>query len=66
MLFEPPIDDLVKASGNVYIATVVMGARAKELQNKIPGLLQESSSVAIEYAANEIKNGEVIGVQVNK
>ncbi|MDD4351129.1 MAG: hypothetical protein PHP83_02985 [Clostridia bacterium] len=66
MLFEPPIDEVVKAAGNAYIATIIIGARAKELQNKIPALLQASSSLAITYAAEEVKNGEVIGVSVKK
>lgn len=66
MLFEPPIDEVVKAAGNSYIATIIIGARAKELQNKIPALLQASSSLAITYAAEEVKNGEVIGVSVKK
>lgn len=66
MLFEPPIDDVVKAAGNAYIATILIGARAKELQNKIPALLQASSSIAITYAAEEVRNGEVIGVSVKK
>ena len=38
MLFEPPIDDLVKVAGCRYAVTVIVGARAKVLENKI-GLL---------------------------
>ena len=36
MLFEPPIDDLVKKVGNKYALTVLMAGRARELQKKIP------------------------------
>lgn len=66
MLFEPPIDEIVAQAGNVYIATVIMGARAKELENKIPALLQNSSNMAIEYAAKEIYQGKVKAVPANK
>lgn len=65
MLFEPPIDDIVEAAGNVYVATVVMAARAKELQNKIPALLEGNNNLAIQYAAQEVCNKEVIGVNTD-
>lgn len=65
MLFEPPIDDVVNAAGNVYIATVLMSARAKELQNKIPALLEGNNNLAIYYAAQEVCNKEVIGINTN-
>lgn len=64
MLFEPPIDDIVKKIGNVYTATVIIGARAKELESKIPALLQGSSNLAIEYAAREVYSGKVTAVKV--
>ena len=35
MLFEPPIDEIAKRIGNVYTATIIIGARAKELESKI-------------------------------
>ena len=57
MLFEPPIDDLIKKAGNVYIATVIISARAKELENKIP---------AIEYAAKELYQGKIKAVPQTK
>ncbi|MBE5741403.1 MAG: hypothetical protein E7351_02625 [Clostridiales bacterium] len=63
MLFEPPIDELVKIAGCRYIVSVVVGARAKDLENKIPTLLNGSANLAIDYAANELMRGEVIGVQ---
>lgn len=62
MLFEPPIDLLTNLIGNRYAVAVVVGARAKDLINKIPTLLNGSSNMAIEYAANEVARGEVIGV----
>ena len=37
--------------------------RAKDLENKIPTLLDGSANKAIAYAANELFKGEVIGVQ---
>ncbi len=63
MLFEPPIDDIVKQIGNVYTATIIIGARAKELESKIPALLQNSSNLAIEYAAKEVYSGKVTAVK---
>ncbi|HJD05950.1 MAG TPA: DNA-directed RNA polymerase subunit omega [Candidatus Onthoplasma faecipullorum] len=62
MLFEPPIDLLTNLIGNRYAVAVVVGARAKDLINKIPTMLNGSSNMAIEYAANEVARGEVIGV----
>ena len=63
MLFEPPIDELVKLAGCRYAVTVIVGLRAKDLENKIPTLLNNSANVAIEYAAKELLKGEVVGVQ---
>lgn len=63
MLFEPPIDELAKNAGCRYAVAVIVGARAKDLENKIPTLLNGSSNAAIEYAAEELFKGEVVGVQ---
>lgn len=63
MLFEPPIDLLVKKEGCRYAVAVIVGARAKDLANKIPTILNGSDNLAIDYAANEVARGEVIGVQ---
>ena len=63
MLFEPPIDVLVKLLGCRYAVSIVVGARAKDLGNKIPSLLNGSDNMAIDYAANEVLRGEVVGVQ---
>ena len=63
MLFEPPIDELARIAGCRYAVAVVVGARAKDLVNKIPTLLNGSASLAIDYAAKELLKGEVIGVQ---
>ena len=63
MLFEPPIDDLAKIAGCRYAVAVIVGARAKDLGNKIASLLNGSSNLAIDYAAKELFKGEVIGVQ---
>lgn len=62
MLFEPPIDLLTHLIGSCYAVAVIVGARAKDLINKIPTLLNGSSNMAIEYAANEVARGEVVGV----
>lgn len=63
MLFEPPIDLLASIAGCRYAVAVIVGARAKDLENKIPTLLNGSANLAIDYAANELARGEVIGVQ---
>ena len=62
MLFYPPIDDLVKVAGCRYAVAAIVGARAKDLENKIPTLLNNSANLAIEYAANELLRGEIVGV----
>lgn len=63
MLFEPPIDELVKKVGCRYAVAVISGARAKVLVNKISTELNGSGNLAIDYAANEIMNGYIVGVQ---
>lgn len=63
MLFEPPIDELVKLAGCRYAVAIIVGARAKDLENKIPTLLNGSANLAIDYAARELLNREIIGVK---
>ena len=65
MLFEPPIDDLVEKAGCRYSVAVIVGAQAKELSNKIPTLLNGSDNIAIDYAAKQLYDGEVVGVRSN-
>ena len=47
------------------MVAVVVGSRAKDLENKIPALLNGSANLAIDYAAKEVAKGEVIGVKSN-
>jgi len=61
MLFEPPIDLLVNVAGNRYAVAAIVGARAKTLINKIPTMLNGSANIAIDYAANELLRGDVVG-----
>ena len=63
MLFEPPIDELARLAGCRYAVAIIVGARAKDLENKIPTLLNGSANLAIEHAANELFKGEIVGVQ---
>ena len=63
MLFEPPIDDLAHIAGCRYAVATIVGARAKDLENKIPTLLNGSANLAIDYAAKELWHGEIVGVQ---
>lgn len=61
MLFEPPIDLLVKIAGNRYAVAAIVGARAKALIGKIPTMLNGSANNAIDYAAKELLHGDIIG-----
>lgn len=61
MLFEPPIDLLVKRAGCRYAVSVIVSSRAKALINKISSMLNGSANLAIEYAANELLRGEIVG-----
>ena len=60
MLFEPPIDDLVKVTGNKYALTVLMAARARELNKKLSGMTQGNANTAIGMAADEVLSGEIV------
>ncbi len=62
MLFEPPIDLLVKVAGCRYSAAVIIGARAKAIISKMSTMLNGSANQAIDYAANELLRGEIVGV----
>lgn len=66
MLFEPPIDLLVKVAGNRYAVASIVGARAKTLINKIPAMLNGSANLAIDHAANELLRGDITGVSSKK
>ena len=63
MLFEPPIDLLVKQTGCRYAAAIIVSARAKELMSKIAASLNGNSNLAIDYAAEEVARGEVVGTK---
>ena len=63
MLFEPPIDELARLAGCRYAVAIIVGARAKVLENTIATQLNGSANRAIDYAAHEVFRGEVIGVQ---
>ncbi len=62
MLFEPPIDELAGKLGCRYAVAIVVGARAKDVANKY-GSTIGTENMAIDYSANEVLKGEVIGVQ---
>ncbi|MCI6859616.1 MAG: DNA-directed RNA polymerase subunit omega [Clostridia bacterium] len=63
MLFEPPIDDLVKKVGNKYALTVLMAGRARELQKKIPAMTNDNANNAILMAAEEVLAGQITAVK---
>ncbi len=62
-LFTPPIDMLVQKAGCRYAVAIIVGSRAKDLENKIPAMLNGSANMAIDYAANELLRGDIIGVK---
>lgn len=61
MMNEPPIDELVKRTGNnKYKLCVVISKRAKELEKRIPAELEKSEKKAISLAAQEVYEGKVV------
>ena len=60
MMLEPPIDELAaKVDNNKYELTIIMAKRAKELQKRIPELLNGDKK-EISLAAEEIYREEII------
>ena len=61
MMIEPPIDELAaKMGGNKYKLCCVMEKRAKELEKRIPDVINNSDKKAISIAADEIFEGKVV------
>ncbi len=61
MMIYPPIDDLAaKTDGNKYKLVSIMAKRAKELEKRIPAILEKSDIKSISWAAKEIADGKII------
>ncbi len=61
MMIEPPIDELAaKMGGNKYKLCCVMEKRAKELEKRIPDVINNSDKKAISIAADEIFEGKIV------
>ena len=66
MMIEPPIDELArKVDNNKYKLCCVMAKRAKELEKKIPEVIDASDKKAISLAADEIYNGKIVSSDSN-
>ena len=66
MMIEPPIDELAgKMGGNKYKLCCIMEKRAKELEKRIPDVIEHSDKKAISLAADEIYTGKVVSSDQN-
>lgn len=59
MLLEPPIDELVDKAGNPYKLAVMVGKRAKQLDNDLNDEQKEEKQV-VTRAVNEFYAGEIV------
>lgn len=59
MLLEPPIDELVEKAGNPYKLAVMVGKRAKQLDNDLNDEEKEKEEV-VTRAVNEFYSGEIV------
>lgn len=59
MLLEPPIDELVDKAGNPYKLAVMVGKRAKQLDNDLTDEQKEEKQV-VTRAVNEFYAGEIV------
>ena len=60
MMLYPPIDELVEKVGNEYILTNLVAKRAKELEETIPEVIENSQEKAISLAAREVAEGKIV------
>lgn len=59
MMNKPPIDALVKKTGNKYILSVLASKRAKEIEAVRREELATADRKAISLALDEIYNGQI-------
>lgn len=63
MLVDPPIDKLVEKVGNKYALVGVLSKRARTLMEKRHDYLEQENINAVSYAAKEVVEGKVEGVE---
>lgn len=59
MMNKPPIDELVKKTGNKYVLSILAAKRAKEIEATRREELATADRKAISIALDEIYNGEI-------
>ncbi len=64
-MLYPEIEKLSEKVGNDYILSCVVGKRAKELEKKIPEVIENSPDKAISIAAKEIAEGKIVPSNVD-
>lgn len=60
MMLYPPIDKLVKKTGNIYVLCNLITKRAKEIETVRRAELAGSDKKAISIACEEIYQGKVV------
>lgn len=63
MLVDPPIDKMVETVGNKYALVGVLSKRARTLMDKRHDYLEQEGINAVSYAAKEVVEGKVEGVE---
>lgn len=62
MIFEPSVEELSKKVGNSYELANVLAKRAKEIVQHPTEEFESGEKKAIQIAAEEIKNGDVVAI----
>ena len=60
MMLYPPIDELIKKTGNVYVLCNLINKRAKEIESVRHNELASSDKKAISIACEEIYQGKIV------
>lgn len=63
MLVDPPIDKMVETVGNKYALVSLLSKRARSLMDKRHDFLEQEGINAVSYAAKEVVDGRVEGVE---
>lgn len=63
MLVDPPIDKLVETVGNKYALVGLLSKRSRVLMDKRHDFLEAEGINPISYAAQEVRDGKIEGVQ---
>ncbi len=63
MIFEPSVEELTKKVGNTYELANLLSKRAKEIVQHPTEEFEKGEKKAIQIAAEEIADGEVVMVR---